>query len=159
MKRFSMRSLTLYMLLLLNILPAQSMETNKPYVLWYNRPAYNRGGDFSRIVSRGFPYDEDWERWSLPIGNGYMGLCIFGRTDTERLQLSEKTLGNRGAYNLGGFTNFAEIYLDFRHRYTDHYRRELESTVVWLPSNMNMMARYTTANTSPIILTTSSPSN
>lgn len=126
MKRFSPRSLTLYLLLLLSSLPAQSMETNKPYVLWYNRPAYNRGGDFSRIVSRGFPYDEDWERWSLPIGNGYMGLCIFGRTDTERLQLSEKTLGNRGAYNMGGFTNFAEIYLDFRHHYAKNYRRELD---------------------------------
>lgn len=126
MKRFSPRSLTLYLLLLLSSLPAQSMETNKPYVLWYNRPAYNRGGDFSRIVSRGFPYDEDWERWSLPIGNGYMGLCIFGRTDTERLQLSEKTLGNRGPYNRGGFTNFAEIYLEFRHRYANHYRRELD---------------------------------
>lgn len=126
MKKFSLRSLTLYLLLLLSSLPAQSMETNKPYVLWYNRPAYNRGGDFSRIVSRGFPYDEDWERWSLPIGNGYMGLCIFGRTDTERLQLSEKTLGNRGAYNMGGFTNFAEIYLDFRHHYARNYRRELD---------------------------------
>lgn len=126
MKRFSPRSLTLYLLLLLSSLPAQSMETNKPYVLWYNRPAYNRGGDFSRIVSRGYPYDEDWERWSLPIGNGYMGLCIFGRTDTERLQLSEKTLGNRGAYNMGGFTNFAEIYLDFRHHYAKNYRRELD---------------------------------
>ena len=126
MKRFSPRSLTLYLLLLLSSLPAQSMETNKPYVLWYNRPAYNRGGDFSRIVSRGYPYDEDWERWSLPIGNGYMGLYIFGRTDTERLQLSEKTLGNRGAYNMGGFTNFAEIYLDFRHHYAKNYRRELD---------------------------------
>ncbi|MEG0547033.1 MAG: glycoside hydrolase family 95 protein [Oscillospiraceae bacterium] len=33
-----------------------------------------------------------WERQSLPIGNGYMGMCIFGRYDTERLQFNEKTL-------------------------------------------------------------------
>lgn len=105
---------------------AWSAEEEKKYVLWYDRPAANRGGDFSRVMSRGYPYDEDWERWSLPIGNGYMGLCIFGRTDVERLQLSEKTLDNRGAYNFGGFTNFAEIYLEMRHHYTNHYRRELD---------------------------------
>lgn len=46
---------------------------NKPYSLWYDRPAFNRGADFNVTVARGFPYDEDWERWSLPIGNGYMG--------------------------------------------------------------------------------------
>ena len=34
----------------------------------------------------------DWENWSLPIGNSYMGACIFGRTDTERLQITDKTL-------------------------------------------------------------------
>ena len=94
-------------------------------MLWYNRPAYNRGGDFSQIVSRGFPYDEDWERWSLPIGNGALGACIFGRTDTERIQLAEKTMGNKGAYGIGGFTNFAEIYLDIHHNYAQNYKRAL----------------------------------
>ena len=80
-------------------------EVGKTYELWYCRPAFNRGADYDRVMSRGFPYDEDWERWSLPIGNGYMGAAIFGRTDTERIQLSEKTLANRGCYDQGGFTN------------------------------------------------------
>ena len=65
MKRFFLSTL-----LFLLISSMQSGELIKDYMLWYNRPAYNRGGDFSQIVSRGFPYDEDWERWSLPIGNG-----------------------------------------------------------------------------------------
>ena len=98
---------------------------NKIYSLWYERPAFNRGSNYNRVISRGFPYDEDWERWSLPIGNGYMGANIFGRTDTERIQLSEKTLANRGPYGNGGFTNFAEVYLDIHHYAVRNYKREL----------------------------------
>lgn len=37
-----------------------------------------------------------WERQSLPIGNGYMGMCVFGRTEVERLQFNEKTLWTGG---------------------------------------------------------------
>lgn len=40
-----------------------------------------------------------WRRETSPIGNGHMGAVIFGRTDTERLQLNEKTLWTGG---LGG---------------------------------------------------------
>ncbi|MFR8358308.1 MAG: glycoside hydrolase N-terminal domain-containing protein [Parabacteroides sp.] len=103
----------------------QAKELNKIYSLWYDRPAYNRGGDYSKEISRGYPYDEDWEHWSLPIGNGYMGANLFGRTDVERIQLSEKTMANKGAYGQGGFTNFAEIYLDIHHNYAKNYKREL----------------------------------
>lgn len=120
MKRFFLSTL-----LFLLISSMQSGELIKDYMLWYNRPAYNRGGDFSQIVSRGFPYDEDWERWSLPIGNGALGACIFGRTDTECIQLAEKKMGNKGAYGIGGFTNFAEIYLDIHHNYAQNYKRAL----------------------------------
>lgn len=97
----------------------------KKYSLWYEHPAPNRGGDFNIIKNGGFPYDEDWERWSLPIGNGYMGACIFGCTDTERIQLTEKTLGNESLWGLGGIENFAEIYLDINHASPANYRREL----------------------------------
>ena len=40
------------------------------------------------------PYDDGWEKWSLPIGNGYFGANVFGRTETERIQITEKTLSN-----------------------------------------------------------------
>lgn len=114
----------LFLFLILNI-TLQAGNINKEYSLWYNSPAFNRGGDYTHIISRGYPFDEDWEKWSLPIGNGAMGACIFGRTDTERIQLSEKTLGNRGPYNFGGFTNFAEIYIDINHNYSKNYKRIL----------------------------------
>lgn len=107
----------------------QAAENKKEYALWYTAPACNRGGDFTHVISRGFPFDTDWETWSLPIGNGAMGACIFGGTDTERIQISEKTLSYKGPYDDGGdkgtFTNFVEVYLDFNHRYYKNYKRSL----------------------------------
>lgn len=120
-----MKTQYITLLLSLGTLPLWGNTLNKNYDLWYDRPGCNRGADFNRIVSRGFPYDKDWEQESLPIGNGAMGACIFGRTDTERIQLSEKTLGNKGPYNFGGFTNFAEIYLDFSHYQVKNYQKKL----------------------------------
>lgn len=120
-----MRIFSLGILMLASVLSAMAGDSNKKLELWYNRPAPNRGADFYQIKSRGYPYDEDWEHWSLPIGNGYMGATVFGRTDTERIQLSEKTLAT-DLYNGGGsFTNFAEIYLDFMHTTYRDYRRSL----------------------------------
>lgn len=115
----------LFFLFFIQGITLYASSINKEYTLWYNRPANNRGGDYNYVVSRGFPFDEDWEKWSLPIGNGSMGACIFGCTDTERIQLSEKTLGNKGPYKFGGFTNFAEIYIDINHNYSKSYKRVL----------------------------------
>lgn len=52
------------------------------YYLKYNAPAENS--------------HKGWENYSLPIGNSYMGMCIFGRIDTERLQFNEKSLWQGG---------------------------------------------------------------
>lgn len=54
---------------------------------------------------------EGWEKYSLPIGNGYFGASIFGRTDSERIQFTTNTFAN--VYAQGGVSNFAEIRLDF----------------------------------------------
>ena len=90
------------------------------YTLRYDQPVPD-GGAMIRELHNGGPYDRDWEYRSLPIGNGYMGANIFGRTDTERIQISEKTLAVKGPYGLSSFTNFAEIYLDFNHRHPADY--------------------------------------
>lgn len=117
--------LGLSFLLILSAGASPAFSAEKEYSLWYDRPAFNRGSNAGTVVARGFPYDEDWERWSLPIGNGHMGACIFGRTDVERIQLSEKTMANEGCYRKGGFTNFAEIYLDIHHGSASDYKRAL----------------------------------
>lgn len=82
--------LFLLLIMYLFILPPASAQ-QKEYSLWYSQPAPNEGAE-NIVKSRGFPYDKYWERWSLPIGNGYMGACIFGRTDTERIQLNRKNI-------------------------------------------------------------------
>ncbi|MFD1150262.1 glycoside hydrolase family 95 protein [Saccharothrix hoggarensis] len=57
-------------------------------------------------------YDEpatDWERESLPIGNGALGGGVFGTVARERVQLNEKTLwtggpGSAEGYDFGNWT-------------------------------------------------------
>lgn len=67
---------------------------------------------------------EAWELWSLPLGNGYFGASIFGRTDSERIQITENSLSN--PMSAGGLNNFAEVYLEFGHRVVTDYARDLE---------------------------------
>lgn len=111
-------------LLCFNLGPEAGAE-QRVYEIVDDQPAPNRGADYSIIKSRGYPFDADWEGRSYPIGNGYMGANIFGRTDTERIQLTEKTLANEGLYGIGGLTSFAEIYLDLNHHAPENYRRSL----------------------------------
>ena len=102
-----------------------SLQAERIYELWEPEPAPNRGAETEPRSNGTFPFDPDWESWSYPIGNGYMGANIFGRTDVERIQLTEKTLFNAGLYGLGGLTNFAEITLQFDHTEVSNYRRSL----------------------------------
>lgn len=129
------------------MLQPAAAQQQKAYSLWYAQPAPNDGAE-NIVKSRGFPYDASWERWSLPIGNGYMGACIFGRTDMERIQLTEKTFGVKGPYKKGGIGNFAEIYLDdIQHLQPQNYRRELRlndaiSTVSYQYEGVNYSREY-----------------
>src|SRR6056297_1978467 len=89
---------------------SQDNSTKHIYEIWDDLPAPNRGADYAKVtMGKGYPYDADWEKESYPIGNGYMGANIFGRTDMERIQITEKTLANEGVYGWGGLTNFAEV--------------------------------------------------
>jgi len=81
---------------------------SKLYKLWYDKPAPNRGRESDEITAK----DSDWENWSLPLGGGHFGINIFGRTDTERIQVTEISLAS--PYPTG-VNNFAEVYLDIDH--------------------------------------------
>ena len=54
-----------------------SKAQKKNFLLWYNQPA------------------KEWNE-ALPIGNGRLGAMIFGRPDTELIQLNEETLWTGG---------------------------------------------------------------
>jgi alpha-L-fucosidase 2 len=101
--------------------PAQE----RVYEIWSSKPAPNSGPDWKKVVASGLPFDSDWERWSYPVGNGYVGVNIFGRFDAERIQITEKSLHNKGSYGNGGLTSFADLFLDFNHGDAANYRRSL----------------------------------
>ena len=67
--------------------------------------------------------DEGWEKYSLPIGNGYFGASVFGGTDSERIQFTTNTFANKKAD--GGVSNFGEIFIDFNHDGAQGYERGL----------------------------------
>ncbi len=92
--RVRLFALTLVFALLFSCAPFQAAfaepagnAAQKPLKLQFDFEAQNDAGRVG------------WRRESSPIGNGYMGAVVFGRTDTERLQLNEKTLWSGG---LGG---------------------------------------------------------
>ncbi|MBQ3015446.1 MAG: glycoside hydrolase N-terminal domain-containing protein [Clostridia bacterium] len=108
----------------------RTSKDNPSLVLWYDEETQYGNEDLAYGASQ-TPNDEGdgWERWSLPIGNGYFGANVFGRTFSERVQLSEKTLWNpySSSNNTGGLNNFSETYIDFEHPFesVDNYKRSL----------------------------------
>ena len=75
--------------------------------------------------------DDGWERWSLPLGNGHFGINVFGRTETERIQITEKTLTFTylcWSKSTGGLNNFSETYIDVGHPFdkVENYSRWLD---------------------------------
>ncbi|MBQ6898036.1 MAG: glycoside hydrolase family 95 protein [Clostridia bacterium] len=104
----------------------------KNYSLNYTKQTPLRNDDLNLRDHRKCNIPEDgWERWSLPLGNGYMGINVFGRTDVERLHITENSLSNPCAYHekfpggAAGLSNFCSFYLDFSHKRVKNYRRSL----------------------------------
>ena len=92
---------------------------SKELKLWYTKPA----SGITKITPGRTPENDEWEKWSLPLGNGYIGANVFGGTETERIQITENTLSN--PKSVGGLNNFAEVFLDFAHTDVEEYRRDL----------------------------------
>ena len=64
--------------------------------------------------------NEGWEKYSLPIGNGYSGASVFGGTDAERVQFTTNAFAK--TFRLGGVSNFLELYVDFNDKARDYER-------------------------------------
>lgn len=97
------------------VVAASPLEpTDKKLHLWYDKPAPNN--------------DKGWVNNSIPMGNGYMGINLFGGTKTERIQITENSLYDavtgRGLRRTG-LSNFAEVYIDFEHDKPSQYERGL----------------------------------
>ncbi len=75
-----------------------------------------------------------WEKYSLPLGNGFFGANVFGRLSTERVQISDPTLANpyyvpktqpRRRSCASGVNNMAELLFDFGHEGAADYEMTL----------------------------------
>ena len=64
--------------------------------------------------------NEGWEKYSLPIGNGYSGASVFGGYDEERVQFTTNAFAN--TFRLGGVSNFLELHVDFNDKARDYER-------------------------------------
>ena len=97
-------------------------------LLRYNAPSPECNED-ARYATR----EDSWQNDSLPLGNGYFGANIFGRTEVERIQISEPTLVNpwlkipkgiRGC-PAAGVNSFAELHITLGHTDPAQYERSL----------------------------------
>lgn len=91
-------------------------QPGKAMRLWYDKPAPDS--------------DLGWANDSIPMGNGYMGINVFGGATTDRIQITENSLYDWAAKNTGfkrrGVNNFAEVYIDFGHDDPSSYQRGLD---------------------------------
>ena len=118
------------------------MKQKHSLKLWYTSPApYGQEGApgylgcESELREKNHPDPvNSWESWSLPLGKGYLGVNVFGRTETERIQITESTLYNPyrvrdertgEQIRLGGMNNFSETFLEFGHDNPAGYSRDL----------------------------------
>ncbi len=116
-------------------------KSSIPLKLWYDEEAIQENENSPQATNQGENEDIGWAHWSLPIGNGYVGANVFGRTETERIQITEKTLmqptsvqDSSGTYHtIGGLNSFSETYIDFGHtnsEVTDYSRYlDLETAI------------------------------
>ena len=99
-------------------------------------PAVN-GGETPKILRTLYdsPAEDSIEGWkteSIPIGNGYMGVNIFGGVEYDRLQITEQSMYTSPTSYInnrytGGQESFADLYLDTEHSFADvqDYSRQL----------------------------------
>lgn len=103
----------------------EKLTPERELKLWYDEPAPTGNEDMSKWDGSKNIADDGWEKWSLPLGNGYMGVNVFGRTTTERLQITENSLFQPRINDKGGLNNFSETYIDFNHENPTNYSRDL----------------------------------
>lgn len=88
--------------------------------------------------------NDGWVSQSLPLGNGYMGVNVFGGVERERLQVTENSLIDSPTGSIGGLNNFAEVRIDFAHTAPRDYTRELDlNTGTARVAYVNDGVRYT----------------
>ena len=88
------------------ISPDKNYRPKSKHTLWYTLPATAHKGV------------NQWEEYSLPLGNGQFGASIFGGVKVDEIQFNEKTLwsgtsrDNAGYDDYGHYENFGSVYVE-----------------------------------------------
>ncbi len=83
--QFSIIVFSLFLMISCNSVKTESEKSNLK--LWYNQPADASVPD----DPNGWKDDPEWLK-ALPLGNGSLGVMVFGDVNRERLQLSEESM-------------------------------------------------------------------
>ncbi len=96
-----MRNLLLSLMLLAG---AMSVQAQRPLHVRFNQPA-PEPADYHPDHA----VDPQWERRSLPLGNGNIGASLFGSVGTEHLSLNEISLWNGGPGTKKGAAHYWNV--------------------------------------------------
>ncbi len=105
------------------------MKKQAPMRLWYTIPAPTFC-EHDPAYQKNHPL-AGWEKWSLPIGNAYFGASVFGRVESERINVNENSLANPAIWATkrwqgnAGTRTFGDIYIDTGHTDCTDYVRDL----------------------------------
>ena len=84
------------------IIGTEEFTPDNTLTLWYNKPA-----TLTDAANK-------WMEYSLPIGNGQLGACLYGGIATDEIQFNEKTLWQGGPNDMGsygGYKNFGSVFV------------------------------------------------
>ncbi len=91
------------------------------HVVWFDKPSTLRGkqiwtadqryqnGEKPIAAGEGGAPDQEWERRSLPLGNGSIGCNVMGSIEEERYTLNEKTLWRGGPNTAKGAKHYWNV--------------------------------------------------
>lgn len=139
---------------LCTLLPATAQ-----HVIWFDTPTSTAGraawygGHPERFADGRKPIDAggfngnpdpEWERRSLPIGNGSIGANVMGSVATERITLNEKTLWRGGPGTAKGAAHYWDMNKQSAHLLDDIRRafaegdRDKAARLTWENFNSNV---------------------
>lgn len=146
-----MRKTSILTTLLLAVGLNAAAQVPAGHTVWLDRPStlkgaalWNQGrtADAPKPIDAGagnWNADQEWERRSMPIGNGNLGANILGSVTTERVTLNEKTLWRGGPNVEGGPSYYWDTNKESAHLLRDIRRAFAEG-------DWNTAARLTQDN-------------
>jgi len=125
-------ALLLVAVMLFSVLPtalasaSEQNSQNDPLKLWYDEPA-PAVQDLSIDIG-GKEGAKIWENWSLPLGNGYFGISVFGGAESELMSVTDVSMYQTYSWApdyAGGLNVLAMTHIDFGHTNVSNYTRDL----------------------------------